>query len=116
MDISLLIKHLLPEDLFKHFDLVNLEENSEGQLILELDEKPVKPKEHSDKDLISKGFHSKVEIQDFPLRGKAVYLRVRRRKWIDKKTGKVYSTNWELTAKGTSYTKEFAAFLKELLR
>jgi hypothetical protein len=39
---------------------------------------------------------------------------VRRRKWRDKNTGNIYSTRWDLTADGTSYTKEFADFLKEL--
>ena len=47
---------------------------------------------------------------------KSSYIRVRHRKWIDKQTGKVYMTNWNLTANGTSYTKEFAAFLKEIFR
>ena len=63
-----------------------------------------------------KGFDEAVHIQDFPIREKAVYFIVRRRKWIDKQTSKVYMTNWNLTANGTSYTKEFAAFLKEIFR
>ncbi|MGL6014937.1 MAG: ISAon1 family transposase N-terminal region protein [Selenomonadaceae bacterium] len=31
--------------------------------------------------LLSKGFYEPVTIQDFPLRGKACYLKVKRRRW-----------------------------------
>lgn len=116
MEIEQLLKYLLPKEINKFFDLVKIGEDSTGRLLLNLDEKAIKPTEHSDKDLISKGFDEPVQVQDFPIRDKAVYIIVRRRKWIDKDTGKVYSTNWNLTAKGTSYTSEFAAFLKELFR
>ena len=66
--------------------------------------------------MVSKGFDEPIQIQDFPIRDKVVYFKIRRRKWIDKHTGKVYTTNWNITATGTSYTKELAAFLKEFLR
>ncbi len=99
-----------------YFDLVKIERTTENILLLHLDEKPIKPTGHTKKQLLSKGFDEPVRIQDFPIRDKTVYLRVRRRKRIDKTTGKVYTTNWNLTANGTSYTKEFAAFLKEFFR
>jgi len=116
MELTTIIRLLLPAEITEHFDLVEIKEEQNGKVIFCLDEKLIYPKEHSDKALISKGYHDKVEIQDFPLRGKPVYFHVRRRKWTDKNTKKVYSTTWDLTANGTSYTKEFAAFLKELLR
>ncbi|MBS6658615.1 MAG: hypothetical protein KH289_12630, partial [Bacteroides stercoris] len=37
--------------------------------------------------LHSKGFFPEIEVQDFPIRGKAVYLRVKRRRWEDPETG-----------------------------
>jgi hypothetical protein len=114
MEIEKILQYLLPQEIHDFFDLVNLEEDNTGRLLLYLDEKAIKPTEHSDKELISKGFDEPVQIQDFPIRGRAVYVVVRRRKWMDKSTGKIYSTNWNLTAKGTGYTSEFAAFLKEL--
>jgi hypothetical protein len=40
---------------------------------------------------------------------------VRRRKWQEKGTGKIYSRSWDITAAGSSYSKEFADFLKGLL-
>ena len=37
--------------------------------------------------LHSKGFFPEIEVQDFPIRGKAVYLRVKCRRWEDPETG-----------------------------
>ena len=113
MEIEQLLRYLLPQEIFEYFDLVAIQER-ENQLELSLDEKPIKPIAHSDKELALYGFDEAVRIQDFPIREKSVYFIVRRRKWRDKNTGKIYSTQWNLTAGGTSYTKEFADFLKEL--
>jgi len=115
MEIESLLHYLLPKEVHLYFDFINIKEDPSGRLLLHLDEKPIKPLDHTDKELVSNGFDEPVQIQDFPIRDKAVYFIVRRRKWLDKQTGKVYSANWDLTANGTSYTKGFAVFLKGLL-
>lgn len=115
MELELLLSYLLPKELLDYFELKAIKEEEKKQLFLYLDEKSIKPIEHSDKELVANGFDEPVCIQDFPIRDKAAYLIVRRRKWIDKHTGKVYSKRWDLTAKGSSYSKEFAVFLKGLL-
>ncbi len=116
METQDILSYILPKEILNYFELVKVEEEVEdNKMYFYLDEKFVKPKEHSDKHLVSKGFYDYVEIQDFPLRERALVLRVRRRKWLDKETNKVYAKKLELTANGTSYTKEFAAFLKETL-
>jgi tRNA A58 N-methylase Trm61 len=66
--------------------------------------------------LISKGFLDEVTIQDFPLRGKLVYLHIKRRRWTNKTTGEIIKRDWTLVAKGTRMNHEFAAFLKEINR
>ena len=114
MEISLLLKHLLPSELFEYFDLVDLKETRDNTLSFYLDEKNIKPQDLLNQQVVCNGFNNPVTIQDFPLREKRVYLIVRRRKWKDKETGNIYTRTWDLTAKGTSYSKEFAAFLKEL--
>ena len=64
--------------------------------------------------VISHGFTDEKVIQNFPLRGKPVYLHVRRRRWYDKATGETFSYTYDdLTAEGTKLTPEFVAFLKE---
>ena len=66
--------------------------------------------------MVSKGFLDEITIQDFPLRGKFVYLHIKRRRWTNKTTGEIIKRDWALVAKGTRMTQEFAAFLKEINR
>lgn len=104
----------LPSGLLDYFDLVN-HVSQETCFILFLEEKPSIPQEYSHLPLHSKGFFPEIEVQDFPIRGKAVYLRVKRRRWEDPETGQTYSRDWNLVASGTRITAEFGAFLKALL-
>lgn len=113
MESQEIIKYILPEDLLEYFDLVNIERPG-NQLIFFLDEKNEKPPELSDKVLESKGFIPPLSLNDFPIRNQKVVLKVRRRKWKDAATGKTYTREWGLKHEGTSYTKEFAAFLKKM--
>lgn len=110
---SILIKALLPEEIFDYFDITKVEVETKV-IDVHLDELNIIPKEYSDTKLISKGFHESTVFQDFPIRDKAVYLHVRRRKWLVESTGKVVSRQWNLSAKGSRYTKDFATFLKGL--
>ena len=55
-------------------------------------------------------------IQDFPLRGRAVFLHVRKRKWQERETGHIVTNSYDLTHQGTHLTYEFASFLKEAHR
>jgi len=115
MESNEILKHILPKEFSEYFEITGIKEQ-DNKLLINLDERNILPEEHSDKPLESKGFYEPVNLQDFPIRYKAVMLVIRKRKWRDKITGETYSRNWELTAKGTSFTKEFAAFLKELVR
>lgn len=47
------------------------------------DEKKTVPADMHNKHLVCHGFTPTTTIHDFPIRGKAVYLHIRRRKWID---------------------------------
>lgn len=108
-----LIRLLLPEELFDYFDVINL--IVEDRIVhVYLDEIDNKPEIYSKAKLTSKGFHPEVVIQDFPIRKKAVFLHVRRRRWLVESTGELVSNSWDLTAEGTRYTKSFADFLKGL--
>ncbi len=115
MNNPTLLKYILPKEFVKHFDLIDIKSSSD-QLDFYLDEKPVFPPEHQDKDLESKGFTKAIALSDFPIRENKTTLHVRRRRWCDKTNGKTYTRTWDLKADGTSYTQEFAAFLKEILR
>ena len=99
----------------EYFEVSTVDKNFDNYTI-GLVEKNLQPGEFCDRKLISKGFYEEITVKDFPLRGKGCYLRIKRRRWVDEDTGKIVSRDWELVAKGTRMTKEFAAFLKELHR
>ena len=63
---------------------------------------------------ILKVFFPEATVQDFPIRGKNVFLHIIRRRWINESSKKVVIRDWQLVAKGTRITSEFAAFLKEI--
>lgn len=110
-----LLKIILPEFLIDNFDFVKTDKNNEI-MHLYFEERKILPQEESHRLLILHGFYDEVTIQDFPLRGNAVYLHVKRRRWLDKDTKEIIKKDWNLVAKGTRLTPEFACFLKEINR
>ena len=114
VDIELL-KMLLPEYLVEYFEVVSYEKRGE-ELHLFFEEKNDTPGEFGSVKLSSKGFLDEITIQDFPIRGQHAYLHIKRRRWLNHQTGKVVTRNWDLIAKGTRMTSEFASFLKEIRR
>ena len=106
------LKLLLPEVIYDYFELVETVV-SDNDVHLFLDERSIPPKTEGYE---SKGFTEQSIIQDFPLRGRPVYLHIRRRKWLEKHTGKVITNSYDVTHLGTQITAEFAAFLKDIYR
>ena len=75
-----LLDLILPRDVLACFEVVKVCTTS-ARIDIYLDEKNIPPAEYSGQGVLSKGFAVPTSIQDFPLRGRAVYLHVRRRKW-----------------------------------
>ena len=113
-DNSGLAKYVLPEEIFQYFELVKIEPSGR-ELHLYLEELNEIPEGYHQGELESKGFHVESIIKDFPIREKPSFLHVRRRRWLEKATGKTVSRDWELVAEGTHYTQGFASFLKGLI-
>ena len=76
---------LLPEGTLDYFDVVDVKERV-NEIVIYLEEKNLVPEQYSGEATESKGFYDPVVVQDFPLRGKKVYLNIRRRRWILKKS------------------------------
>ena len=108
-----LLDLILPRDVLACFEVVKVCTTS-ARIDIYLDEKNIPPAEYSGQGVLSKGFTVPTSIQDFPLRGRAVYLHVRRRKW-QLPSGDVVSNKFSLAADGTRYSREFASFLKGIL-
>lgn len=110
---QVLLQAILPQEVFNYFEITQVI-IEDSRLDVHLDELHQIPEEFSSEKLTSKGFQSAIVIQDFPIRERAVFLHVRKRKWLVSSTGQVVSRDWDLVAKGARYTKGFASFLKEL--
>jgi hypothetical protein len=113
IDLLPIANLLLPEVLVTYFKLVSHSSQAE-ELHFYFTEHNELPKEYKKGEATSKGFYKEITIQDFPIRGKQVYLHVKRRRWQDNSTGSMVTRNWDLVAKGTRMTKEFAIFLKQI--
>ena len=120
--LSMLASIVLPTQILDYFLIVGISQTS-TEIHISLDEKmhPELSKdvhfESKGKDVHfeSKGFMEAVSVTDFPIRDHKVILRIRRRRWTDTRTGKSFSIpiDLDIVAKGTRYSKEFGAFLKE---
>ncbi len=110
-----LIQLLLPEGLFEYFEIVKVEK-IENSFNIHIVERNLIPKEFEGQKLESKGYFEEESVRDFPLRGKACFLKIKRRKWLNCDTGKIVYRNWNLVATGTRMTSEFATFLKGAFR
>jgi hypothetical protein len=104
---------LLPEVLVKYFDMTKHYVKGE-EIHFYFTELNEVPEEFKAFKLHSKGFFPEATVQDFPIRGKNVFLHITRRRWLNETTGKGVTRDWQLVAKGTRITSDFAAFLKEL--
>jgi len=112
-----LLAHFLPKDLLNHFTITNIQPLCEVKLkrdifYIYLEEKNELPKGYNKSDYQSKGFHKSKTIQDFPIRGKAVYLIIKRRRWRNKQTKKEIKSDYSFIAVGSKLTEELADFLK----
>lgn len=104
---------VLPAQILEYFAIVGVEQTS-TEIHISLDER-MQPVLSNDVNIESKGFMDAVSVTDFPIRDHKVILRIRRRRWIDVRSGKSFSIpiDLDIVAKGTRYSKEFGAFLKE---
>ena len=116
MDTSLL-SVFLPDSFLDYFELVISKQlgnvkTKKMEFELHLDERNVLPSGYDLSDYESKGFLPSTRIQDFPIRGKAVYLLIRRRRWRHKQTKKEISNDYSFIAEGSRLTQELSDFLK----
>lgn len=110
------VRMVLPSDILNHFTVVKIETDERDidamSMTIHLDERINEGYQLSDQ-YESLGFMDAVSVTDFPIRDHKVILKIRRRRWKDKQTGKSFVEKISVTEKGTRYSKEFAAFLKE---
>lgn len=112
-NLNMLARIVLPAQILDYFLISGVVQTSQ-EIYISLDEK-MNLELSKDVHFESKGFMEAVSVTDFPIRDHKVILKIRRRRWTDLRTGKSFSIpiDLDVVAKGTRYSKEFGAFLKE---
>lgn len=117
-----IIGYFLPDGLLEYFRITNVLNlgdvlSKRMKLHIELEEINKIPTGYDSNQYESKGFFPVKLIQDFPIRGKSVYLSIKRRRWRDKTDKKnVIHNDYPLVAAGSKLTQELSDFLKGTVR
>lgn len=82
-------------------------------IVVDFIERNELPNGYSFVEYETKDFMTSKLIQDFPIRGKGVYLRITKRRWRHKQTGATLKRDYTFMAEGSKFTAELSAFLKD---
>lgn len=114
-----LLKYVLPTILLDNFEIVKIEEGfcsekNRKSLTIYLDEANIVPSGYNPEEYESKGFIGSTTIQDFPLRDKLLYLKIRKRRWRHKiNKNDIIQNDYSQLTDGVQITKELTDFLKD---
>lgn len=122
-DYEILVRYMLPKGILDTFEVTKVveectgvmdETNTEIRILhIYLDERDLRDEVWH--DLRPNGFTEPRVFNDFPQREYKVALHVRRRRWLTPDGKSHVFESLPLVADGTSYSVEFAAFLKEMV-
>ena len=110
------LKLIIPEDILAFFELTQVKEHKERIELILTEKQELVPAILKGKQAVLNGYWNPMELQTFPLKGKACYLKLLRRKWKESGGVKSYGNSYHFDIEGTKATREFGAFLKEYLR
>ena len=116
------LEYFLPAELLKYFTITNISKKvdtktKEEDIEIELEEINKIPTGYDSTQYESKGYFEPKRIQDFPIRGKAVYLVIKRRRWRHKiNKDEIITNDYSFVADGSKLTQELADFLKGIGR
>ena len=104
----------LPEGLDELFDMVDFKKTDNAYDIWLDEKKKLSDEDFRNPNIVARGYTEYTTIQDYPMRGRPVFLHMRKNKWWDKKTNEIFSYNLELpNEEGTRLSAELVAFLKD---
>jgi len=113
-----LLQALFPEELMEYFRISHYEilcsvEIKQEYWLIEFEEKNELPNGYCKEEYESKGFRESKLIQDFPIRGRGVFLRLKARRWRHKISKEIIKRDFTFMADGSKFTQELSDFLKE---
>jgi hypothetical protein len=101
---------IVPAEILESFQLIGVFESKE---VIELqlhERKDLIPASLQGMDVVLDGFCNPIELQSFPLQGKATFIKLFRRRWKQRGTSDHRSNTYDFTAPGTKATRMFGAF------
>lgn len=113
-----LLEKVFPSELVEYFEITDYHElcsvqDKQEYVLIEFTERNELPNGYSFSEYQTKDFMSSKLIQDFPIRGKGVYLRIKKRRWRHKQTGEIIKRDYSFMAEGSKFTTELSDFLKD---
>ncbi len=112
------LRLFLPEGILDYFTITKVQElpnkkDKSKDIHIYLEERNELRSVSNAQDYESKGYYSAKTVQDFPVRGKAVYLIIKRRRWRHKENhNNIVSNDYTLFAEGVKLTQELSDFFK----
>jgi hypothetical protein len=115
---SVFLNEVFPSEIIEYFEIVEYQQlcsikDKIEYWLIDFVERNNLPNGYSSSEYESKGFTEPCIVQDFPLRGKGVYLRIRKRRWRHKQTGSIIQRDFSFIADGSKFTSELSDFLKD---
>src|SRR5690625_1075246 len=107
-----LLRLLAPEAILELFEISDVSA-SEQSIELELRaRKELTLEALKGKDVVLDVFCNPIELQSFPLKGKATYIKLFLRRWKPRGQAKHSTNSYDFAQPGTKATRAFGAFLK----
>lgn len=103
---------LIPEEILEYFALSGISESNQAIELKLTERKDLIPASLQGMDVVLDGFCNPIELQSFPLKGKAAFIKLYRRRWKQRGQRSHQSNSYDFAASGTKATHMFGAFLK----
>ena len=114
--MDMLVRLIVPEEILKSFNVSALKEWGDSYEITLTEKEDLVPEALKGKQAVLDGYWNALELQTFPQKGKACYLKLIRRKWKESGGSQGYGNSYHYNVDGTKATEDFGAFLKGYLR
>ena len=104
----------LPEGLDELVEMGKFEKTDQSYDIWLDEKKKLSDEDFRNPNIVARGYTDYVTVQDYPMRGRPVFLHMRKNKRRKKKTNEIFSYNLELpNEERTRLSAEFVTFLKD---
>ena len=103
---------IVPTEILDCFELSEVIESNQAIELQLHERKELIPAALQGEDVVLDGFCNPIELQSFPLKGKATFIKLFRRRWKRRGSRKHVSNTYDFADSGTKATRLFGAFLK----